>query len=215
MKQKSNLSAAYDEAYRLSCQRLLECDADTVCMNTKAEFSRETGVWSVRYFDQECRVRASGGAVIFESPDELDTTEKVLVLHYLIYARPVHLTGRPVSFKEVPNGGAIYYDTFKKRAIDPFVKTFSNDPSGFYEAAGPIGGVPDVLGDVSVVVPVFPLVPVTYVIWLGDEEIESSGTILFDSSVDGFLPVEDIVVAAGAGTYKMIKAQKDKKGGSV
>jgi len=209
MKHEAGLKSAYEEAFRLSCQKLFECDIDAVCQNTKALFSPESNSWSVRYFGQECIIRRTDSSVVFESPKELDTTEKVLVLHYLIHACPVHLTGKPVSFKDVPNGGAIYYDTFKKRSIDPLVKIFSGDPEGFKTAAGTIGGRTDTFGDVSVVVPVFPLVPVTYVIWLGDEEVGSRGTILFDSSVDCFLPVEDIVVAAGVGAYRMIRAYRN------
>ena len=210
-KHECNLRNAYEEAYRLSCERLLECDSDTVCQNTKAVFSSETNTYSVRYFNQECRIKCENGSVIFEKPEETDTTEKVLILHYLVYARPVPLTGKHISFKEVPDGGSIYYDPFKKRAIDPLVKTFSNNLEGLVASAKSIGGGPETLGDVSVVVPVFPLVPVTYVIWQGDEEIGSDGTILFDSSVDSFLPAEDIVVAASIGTYSMIRAWKNRK----
>jgi hypothetical protein len=202
----------YEEAYRLSCERLIECDIDAVCQNTKAVYSTETNTWSVRYFGEECRIRHTGGSIFFESPKELDVTEKVLVLHYLIFAKPAHLTGRLVSFSEIPNGGAIYYDTFKKRSIDPLVKIFSGDPKAFAPAAGSIGGRPESFGDVSVVVPVFPLVPVTYVIWQGDDEIGPNGTILFDSSVESFLPAEDIVVAASVGTYRMLRAWKNREG---
>ena len=212
MKHESGLLNAYREAYRLSCKRLFECDIDAVCRNTKAIFSQETNTWSLRYFDQECRIRRTEDSVVFESPEELDTTEKVLVLHYLVYARPAHLTGNPISFKEVPGGGAIYYGTFKKRSIDPLVKVFSADPEGFRAAAGSIGGRPDSFGDVSFVVPILPLVPVTYVIWRGDEEVGPEGTILFDSSVDSFLPAEDIVVAASMGTYRMLKEHMKRKG---
>jgi len=212
MKHESGLLNAYREAYKLSCKRLFECDADVVCQNTKAIFSPDTNTWTVRYFDQECRIRRTEDSVFFESPEELDITEKVLVLHYLIYAGPAHLTGKPISFKEVPNGGAIYYDTFKKRSIDPLVKVFSGAPEDFKKIADSIGGRTESFGDVSVVIPVLPLVPVTYVIWQGDEEIGPEGTILFDSSVDSFLPAEDVVVAASFGTYRMIKAYISGRG---
>ena len=209
---EAGLVNAYREACRLAGKRLAECDSEAVCMNTKAVFSEETATYSVRYFNQECRVRCEGGAAVFESPAEIDTAEKVLVLHYLIHAGAAPLTGRSISFKEIPGGGAIYYPTFKKRAIDPFVKAFSGNTEGFVAAARSIGGGKETFGDVSVVVPVFPLVPVVYVVWQGDEEIASSGTILFDASVTEFLPVEDIVVAAGCGTYRLISEFKRSEG---
>jgi len=199
---------AYIEAYRLAGERLSGLSSETVCLNSKAAFSEETGAYSLRYFGQECRIVCAGGTVEFESPAELPTTEKVLVLHYLINSGPAPLTGRLISFKEVPNGGLIYYSTFKKRAIDPLINTFSDDPKGLAEAAVSIGGVKESYGDASVSVNIFPLVPVTYAVWRGDEEVAPSGTVLFDASVTDFLPVEDIVVAASYGTYRLMHGYK-------
>jgi len=214
MDPEPNLKNAYMEAYKMACEQLARRDAQEVCMNTKAAFDAGTGVYTLRYFGLERRIRCAGGIVDFcDDKAELETTEKILTLHYLTHARPAPLSGRLISFKEIPGGGAIYYPTFKKRTIDPLVRTFSGDPGGLYEAAGYIGGARESLGDVSVVVNIFPLVPVTYVIWKGDEEIPPSGTVLFDSSVPGFLPVEDIVVAAANGTHRLICGWKRGKQG--
>lgn len=167
----------------------------------------------MRYFGLERRVRRDGGEIAFEDGEApLKTTEKVLVLHYLVNSRPAPLSGRLISFKEIQNGGAMYYPTFKKRAIDPLAEAFSGDPEGLYEAARAIGGSREALGDAGVAVNIFPLVPVTYVIWKGDDEIAPSGNVLFDSSVSSFLPVEDIVVAASAGTYRLISERHRKSG---
>jgi hypothetical protein len=208
----SNLMEAYLEAYRLACIRLSECESDTVCMNTKAVVDTETNTYTVKYFDRECKIKCADGAVTFESDAELSVPEKVLVLHYLIDARPAHLTGEAISFQEVPEGGLVYYAAFKKRAINPLVKTFSKDLDGLGQAAKAIGGHPEKFGDVSVSLYVLPLVPVTYVIWQGDEEIAPSGTILFDSSVGSFLPVEDIALAASYGTYRLMGEWRNRKG---
>ena len=63
-----------------------------------------------------------------------------------------------------------------------------------------------------------PLVPVTCVVWAGDEEIPPSATILFDDSITSYLPVEDIVLAASYGVYALMahsrqpERQQDKEG---
>jgi len=41
-------------------------------------------------------------------------------------------------------------------------------------------------------------VPITFVLWRGDEEIPPSGNVLFDASIPSYLPVEDIAVVCGA-----------------
>jgi len=212
MERESNLTNAYLEAYRLACLRLLELDAETVCRNSKAIYEKETETYVLRYFDRRYRIACADGAVSFSGdPAEPTTTEKVLMLHYLIHAQPKPLSGIGISFKEVPNGGAIYYSTFKKRAIDPLVKTFSEDLQRFREASSALGGSAEGFGDASATIYVFDYVPVTYVLWQGDEEVAPSGTILFDSSIQYFLPVEDIVLAASFGAYKLIGFQQAGK----
>lgn len=209
MQLESNLTNAYLEAYKQACEKLLSCSAEEICQNSKAAYENETETYVIRYFDQQYRINCADGHVSFQdNPAEPTTTEKVLILHYLISAQPKPLTGRNISFKEVPNGGSIYYSTFKKRAIDPLVKTFSENLKGFDRAAATLNGAAESYGDTSTTIYAFPLVPVTYVIWQGDDEVPSSGTILFDSSVSYFLPVEDIVLAASFGAYKLIGANK-------
>lgn len=209
MQQESNLTNAYLDAYKKACKKLTECNAEEVCQNSKAVYDKDTGTYVIRYFDQQYRIRCKDGSVSFEeNPAEPTTTEKVLILHYLIHAQPKPLSGRNISFQEVPNGGSIYYSTFKKRAIDPLVKTFSQDLKSFEAAAAALGGSAESFGDASTTLYAFPYVPVTYVLWQGDEEVPSSGTILFDSSVSCFLPVEDIVLAASFGAYRLIGAKR-------
>ena len=207
MKQESNLANAYLEAYDKACIALLACDSETVCQNTKAVFEADKSTYVIRYFNQAYRIKCTDGAVVFEKePSELPITEQVLVLHYLINAKPRPLTGRTISFLEVPKGGSIYHTTFIKRAIDPLVQSFDSNLAGFIRAAGALGGIQEAFGDASFTVFLFPYVPITYVLWQGDEEIASSGTILFDASVPDFLPAEDMVLAASYGTYRLIGA---------
>jgi hypothetical protein len=213
MQQESNLKNAYLEAYRIACEKLLDLDAETVCQNSKASYDKVTSVYTVQFFGQACSISCADRAVLFDGdPVDLTTTEKILILHYLINARPKALTGKNISFKEVPNGGSIYYSTFKKRAIDPLVQTFSEDLPGFKEAIRSMRGSEEKYGDASATIHVFPFVPVTYVLWKGDEEVQASGTILFDSSIEYFLPVEDVVLAASFGAYRMIGVKNKMKG---
>ena len=55
------------------------------------------------------------------------------------------------------------------------------------------------MGDAAIVMDVFPRLPLTYVIWEGDEEMPANGTILFDQTAQYYLPTEDLVVVAAAG----------------
>lgn len=214
MEMESNLVNAYLEAYRLSCDSFIKMNPEEVCTHTNGIFEKETYSILLRYLGRDYRVNCRTGDVeALFSPEPVTTTVKVLILHYLVHARIRPLTGNMISFKEIPGGGAIYYQTFYKRAILPLVKSFSNDLPAFLRASERLEGRKERYGHASATIRVFPLVPVTYVLWQGDEEAPASGTILFDESISSFLPGEDIVLAASFGVYELMRLAREEKNG--
>lgn len=203
---ESNLTKAYEDAYRIAGAKIARCNPEEVCQNSKASFEQATNTFLVKHFNSEYRVARDSGVVCSPVASAAPTvTEKVLILHYLLHAQPQPLSGKSIAFREVPGGGALYYPAFKKRAIDPLVKALADQPAAFQKAAVALSGVPEKYGTVSVTLYAFPFVPITYVLWQGDAEMPASGTILFDASVAAFLPVEDIVLAGSFGAYRLIK----------
>ncbi|TDA67707.1 MAG: DUF3786 domain-containing protein [Clostridia bacterium] len=122
--------------------------------------------------------------------------EQVLILHYLLHASGTPLTGRWISFRELP-GGSLYMDAFRRRALLPLMGTFGNSAPGLLEAAAAYGREVGEWGHASVILRPFPRVPVGVVVWEGDEELPANASILFDSSAPDYLPTEDYAVLAG------------------
>ena len=58
----------------------------------------------------------------------------------------------------------------------------------------------------AVTIQVFPSVPVTFVLWRGDDEFSPSGSVLFDSTISQYLPTEDVAVLAGMLVGKLCRA---------
>jgi hypothetical protein len=143
--------------------------------------------------------------------EEVSATVKVLLLHYLIYAGNKPLSGKLVSFRELKNGAAIYYPTFYKRAIAPLIKAFGDCIENLNLVSKKISGIKEKYGHASMTIRVLPMVPVTFILWEGEEDVPPSGTILFDSSIESFLPAEDIVVAGSFGAYELIRLKNECK----
>jgi hypothetical protein len=57
----------------------------------------------------------------------------------------------------------------------------------------------------SFTLPVLPYVPLTFVIWQGDDEIPPNGNILFDETAIEWFNAEDLVVIASLPVYKLLK----------
>jgi len=117
----------------------------------------------------------------------------VLILHYLTGCDPGQPTGRLITFREIP-GGDVYYPAFKKRAIDRLADVLGNDTSLLLKAGNRMKAAPRPYGDASIGIDVFPKLPVTVVMWKGDEEIPGSVNILFDETAPDILPMEDLSV---------------------
>lgn len=205
MELESNLVNGYKEAYRLACESLVKGNPEEIALNTGATFNSFNNNLILKHMNSEFAINCFTGEVTsLDSNKEVTSTVKVLILHYLINANKKNLAGKYISFKEIPGGGSIYYQTFQKRAITPLIKTFSKDCESLFNANEKLAGEKEKLGHGSVTLKVFPYVPITYVIWQGDEEVPDSGTILFDESITSYLPAEDIVLAASFGTYALM-----------
>ncbi|MGC7870517.1 DUF3786 domain-containing protein [Desulfosporosinus sp. SYSU MS00001] len=133
---------------------------------------------------------------------ELSIPTQILILHYLANIAEVEETGKLISFKELP-GGSIYIQPFTHRAIDPLIRFFGEKPDKLEEVVSHLGGSANSLGDVGVTIRAFPRVPVTLILWRGDDEFPASGNILFDSSASLMLPTEDYAVLASAIVFRL------------
>ena len=160
---------------------------------------------AVRYLGREVWLSLPGGTLETSDGGPLSLREEILILHYLEKASGIPPTGNWISFAEIP-GGAFYHPVFLQRSKAPLVKCFGEEPQRLMAlAAEEVRGESLALGDAGVKIPVFPRVALGMVLWKGDAEFPPEGNVLFDSSVTGYLPVEDIVILAETVVWKLIK----------
>ncbi|MDD4587823.1 MAG: DUF3786 domain-containing protein [Heliobacteriaceae bacterium] len=129
---------------------------------------------------------------------------QILILHYLINSKGTALSGRWISFKELP-GGMIYINPFTARSLNLLLRHFGTMANRLGEAAAKVGARPLGRGDVGVVLDAFPRVPVALIIWEADDELAASGNILFDSVAADYLPTEDYAVLAQVLALQLIR----------
>jgi hypothetical protein len=142
------------------------------------------------------------------SGEELPIQEQILLLHYLQGARGATPTGEWIAYQEVPDG-KFYLDAFVRRAKNPMVQVFGNQPELLVKLATErYGAKPIDQGDLSVRVQALPLVPMALILWRGDDEFAPEGTILFDRNVSEILSAEDIAWLAGMIIYPLIGMAK-------
>lgn len=206
-KQK-NYEYAYNLAYELAGKQLAATgDLEQQCRKSGARYKQAGSkeIITVEYLNQAYQVTLPDIEVSqVEGGAEVPISDKILILHYLTLASGAPLSGKLIAFQELPEG-ASYLPTFAKRAIEPLAKYFGGEPERLVEVAKRLGGRKADYGDAAVTINGFKLVPVTLVLWRGDEEFPPRGNILFDSTIPEYLSTYDITVLCDAITWRLVR----------
>ncbi|HJX12366.1 MAG TPA: DUF3786 domain-containing protein [Dehalococcoidales bacterium] len=200
---------AHELAYRLAREQLAGIDdLAGQCLKSGARCRPSRKSAELDYLGRTYRIGFPGGEVsLTGSREDVPVRDKILLLHYFTRASGTPLSGRTITYKELPEG-INYYPTFFKRAIDPIVSNFGSQPWRLWEIAERIGGRRAEIGDMAVTIDALPRVPVTPVLWRGDEEFAPDGNILFDSTIPEYLPTEDITILSEIIAWKLVRLLK-------
>jgi len=171
-------------------------DLDVMVQNSGSEIVPDRSCIKLRFINQNYFIHYPSFEINSENGPEINPVVKVLLLHYMAQASGMPIGNKWISYKELP-GGHIYYGPFTQRAVNPFIRLFKGCPEEFRFAAEKLGGIKGQGGDISMIIPVFPKIPINYVLWLGSDEFPASATILFDASAASYLPTEDYAVICG------------------
>jgi len=141
---------------------------------------------------------------------EPSPTRRLLLLHYLIFARQYSLTGKAIGFAEIPRASGLI-KLFQRRVIWPLLRRFAEDVKEMSVRAEALGGLPLKIADASARLYPFPRIPLTLAIWRGDEEHQAEAQAIFDSSVAAHLPAEDIVLLARETVEELLSHESRRK----
>jgi hypothetical protein len=194
----------YGLAVKLAREQLAQTDIAGQCRRSGARLLPDRKAVAVDFLDQTFHISLPDGLVT-QGDKEAPVRETILVLHYFLQARGTPLTGDPITFKELPEGSG-YYPTFYQRAIKPLVSRFGGKQEEMVKVAEKLNGRPAGYGDASVTIDAFKKVPITFVLWRGDDEFPPEGSILFDRSISDYLPTEDITAICQIISSRLINA---------
>ncbi len=193
-----------DTTLAIARQMLADRNPHEVCWRASVKYDEGAQEFIVPFLKKNYRVTYPSGEVYHPEEKDVPLDTQILILHYLYHAEGVPLHHKWISFKELPSG-QIYITPFHNRAIRPLIKYFGNNTSALIKAGLALGGEKKEFGDASVTIPVFPMVPVTYIVWEGDDEFPPSGNVLFDSSAPHYLPTEDYAVIGSKVVFELKK----------
>jgi len=195
----------FEFSYKLACEQLSK-------ITDIKEQCRKSGAWYVgpneiviNYLNKPYHITLPDAEILSEDSNvEVPLKDKILILHYFTLAKDTPATGILITYKQLP-GGISYFPAFSQRAIAPFVNHFGKNPELLIKTAAKLGGREADYGDVSVTINAFDHVPITLVLWRGDEELAPNGNILFDASISDYLSTEDVTVLSETIIWRLVK----------
>ena len=195
----------FELSYKLAREKLAKIsDIEKQCRKSGARYVDPTKI-IIDYLNKPYHITLPDIEISLEdSKVEVPLKDKILLLHYFTLAKDTPATGILITYKQLP-GGISYFPAFSQRAIAPFVNHFGKNPELLIKVAAKLGGREAEYGDVSVNVNAFDRVPITLVLWRGDEELAPNGNILFDANISDYLSTEDVTVLSETIVRKLVK----------
>ena len=195
----------YQQSFDLACTTVRGMNLEERAKKAGADYQKgeEGEKIIIHFFSEPYHIHFP--QIEFYSPSKkvVSLVTRILLLHYLLRAEGNPLTGKWVAYKDIP-GGLLYAGVFARRVTEPLQRKFGRSAKLFQEVGTKSGGEPVDIGDASFILKAFPYVPLQYVLWGADDEFPPSVQLLFDSSVDHYLPLEDIVVLGQVITGRLI-----------
>ena len=209
--EQKNYEQAYQLAYQLACEKLAGItDIEEQCRKSGSQYQVVAGKKTVilKYLNQPCQISLPDGEISSMADNEpISMRDKLIMLHYFISAKGTPPAGKLITFRELPEG-TVYQPTFAKRTIKPLLDNFGKEPDSLLLFGQMLGGYIAGYGDTAITINAFSRVPITIVVWQGDDEFPSQGNVLFDANISDYLPTEDITVLCEIIAWRLVRLSR-------
>ena len=205
----NNLNKGYELSYHNACNEFSRWDPLDMSVASGSNFDTATQTFLLNYVDEEYKIKFPSGEIEYAAKNEpVPIAVKIVLIHYLVRSSGQPLKNHWISFREIAQGGVIYFPAFNNRVIKYLLAVFSKNPLDFVNAGKFLGGTDFSCGDYGIQLKVLPHLPIVFGMWDGDEEFVPRAAVLFDATAPLYLPTEDLVVASAFCVSKLVKAGK-------
>ena len=172
-------------------------DPENVCSNAKVTYDSSLKKYTLNSFGQDIIVSMADKVIDSDSQEsdlllnKLGDYSRLSILWYLVNAKSIAFTHKLVRPEDL-KGGNIYSKGTHVLPLDRISDKNGSDTEGFLKRGMEIGGEILNYGDASLRLFPLPRVPVTIIVWKGDEEFSPRSDLLFDSTCEHHLPVDII-----------------------
>jgi hypothetical protein len=196
----------YEQALKLGVDVFLRKDPGRLAVLAGGRF--ENGCIVISHLNVEIFLDAETGECAV-GPDRRDAPVwlAILAVHYVNAGVGRPPTGTLKHFREFKEGH-FYEPAFNAKSKDVLKKVFGDDPGAMVKAGLTLSGKAVEGGDAAIELPYFPCLPITCIVWRGDEEFPPEAAVLFDETAELYLCAEDLAVAGQTAALELVRASK-------
>ena len=192
-------------AHKELWRQLAGLDGYKTAKRAKCQYISKPERYVVRLLNSEYVVNLSAKQIVKQAvpPVAAGFLEQLCILSYLINAEDVPLANKLVGPETLP-GGQFFFRGIHKFPTERLERAFGDCPEGLYRIAGQFDGQRCEFGDASIRLCVLPRIPLTIVIWRGDDEFPARASILFDRTAAKQLPLDALATAVSLAVDAMV-----------
>jgi|GEM_PF-772939 len=173
-------------------EELKNMDPDFILQRTGLTYDQDQQLFYLPVFNNSYQISYPTGEIsLLNSSSKPPVGLQIVMLHFLLQGNNFPLRDKYISFQEIPDAGP-YSGPFKRQAIQPLVKKFGRNPELLTRAARKLKASFLEKSDLGFTLEALPAVPLTYLVWFGDSELEGGVSLVFDYSIITKLHTEDI-----------------------
>jgi len=175
-------------------KQLAALDPASVCRRSDAIQDRDG--YRLQVLDGEYLVvpgeqrisRSRVGADPRRQPVAVSDELELIIVHYLLNARDLPLSGEWVGLQELGSGNRFF--TSHVPDFGQLLPLFSAQPEAVVRAAQSLGGRRLEYGDLAVEFQMLPRLPIAFVYWAASDEFAADASVLFDRTAEQHLPLD-------------------------
>jgi hypothetical protein len=178
-------------------EKLIHADPGLIGLNAQIRHDASNGAYIVPFLNETLRCYPEREHIELDGPESFcrpNFEMYLTVLHYLLEAQNIGLSGKWISEKDIP-GGELFFRGPHAFPVASLLEIFGSRVEIFRAASEKLGGTRVNMGDAAYRFWAFPRVPLLFVLWKGDDEFEPSLNIRFDGSIHRQLRTLDTIWA--------------------
>jgi hypothetical protein len=187
-------------------QQLLKLDGQGTAQRAKCRYLPNPTRYIITLLNREYIVDLSEKKILSaESSLKAGFTEELCILIYLINSKDLPIANKLSAAQGLPEG-QFFFRGPHKLPVEKLEEVFGQCPQWLYDIMEKFGAKRREFGDASIELYILPRIPLTIVIWQGDEEFSARASILFDETAAVQLPLDALWAAANLAIKALVKA---------